>query len=100
MIPLTEFKPTEPRLRWFVLVHRRDSECISRRMLMLELPDRSPRGEPKVRLVDVVNQDMKVVGMSAEDAEDWMRWRQLISYSHQLGEQREYKYNRKWWQIN
>ncbi|GAA6080023.1 uncharacterized protein LOC107672441 isoform X1 [Tachysurus ichikawai] len=55
---------------------RRESEYIGRRMLDMELPARKQKGRPKRRYMDVINEDMKLVGASVEDAED--RWRELI----------------------
>ncbi|KAF7669562.1 hypothetical protein LDENG_00173740 [Lucifuga dentata] len=49
-------KVREARLRWFGHVQRRDSEHIGRRMLR-------PRRRPKRRLMDVVKEDMKLVGV-------------------------------------
>ncbi|KAK3543094.1 hypothetical protein QTP70_010647 [Hemibagrus guttatus] len=40
-------KVREARLRWFGHVQRRESECIGRRMLDMELPGRRQRGRPK-----------------------------------------------------
>ena len=71
-------KVREARLRWFGHVQRRDSEYIGRRMLSLELPARRPRGRPRRRFMDVVKEDMKVVGAREQDAEDRVRWRTLI----------------------
>ena len=71
-------KAREARLRWFGHVQRRDSEYIGRRMLRLELPGRRPRGRPKRRFMDVVKEDMKVVGVKEKEAEDRVRWRQMI----------------------
>ncbi|KAF7655305.1 hypothetical protein LDENG_00057930 [Lucifuga dentata] len=71
-------KVREARLRWLGHVQRRDSEHIGRRMLRLELPGRRPRGRPKRRFMDVVKEDMKLVGVREEEAEDRVRWRQMI----------------------
>ena len=65
-------------MRWFGHVQRRYSEYIGSRMLRLELPGRRPRGRPKKRFMDVVKEDMKVVGVRKEDAEDRVRWRRII----------------------
>ncbi|MCJ8739624.1 hypothetical protein PDJAM_G00049180 [Pangasius djambal] len=62
-------KVREARLRWFGHVQRRESEYIGRRMLDME---------PKRRYMDVINEDMKLVGASVEDAEDRDRWRVMI----------------------
>ncbi|KAK3526662.1 hypothetical protein QTP70_030874 [Hemibagrus guttatus] len=69
-------KVREARLRWFGHVQRRESEYIGRRMLDMELPGRRQRGRPKWRYMDVINEDMKLVGASVEDAEDRDRWRE------------------------
>ena len=53
------------------------SEHISRRMMRLELPCRRPRGRPKRRFMDEVK-DMKIVGVREDDAEDGVRWGQMI----------------------
>ncbi|KAK2891434.1 hypothetical protein Q8A73_017099 [Channa argus] len=71
-------KVREARLRWFGHVQRRNCEYIGRRMLRLELPGRRSRGRPKRRFMDVVREDMKLVGVSEEDAEDRVRWRHMI----------------------
>ncbi|KAK3554170.1 hypothetical protein QTP70_019102 [Hemibagrus guttatus] len=71
-------KVREARLRWFGHVQRRDSEYIGRRMLDMELPGRRQRGRPKRRYMDGINEDMKLVGASVEDAEDRDRWREMI----------------------
>ncbi|KAK3560030.1 hypothetical protein QTP86_033826, partial [Hemibagrus guttatus] len=63
-------KVREARLRWFGHVQRRESEYIGRRMLDMELPGRRQRGRPKRRYMDVINEDMKLVGARVEDAED------------------------------
>ncbi|KAK3563738.1 hypothetical protein QTP86_034462, partial [Hemibagrus guttatus] len=63
-------KVREARLRWFGHVQRRESEYIGRRMLDMELSGRRQRGRPKRRYMDGINEDMKLVGASVEDAED------------------------------
>ncbi|KAF7657713.1 hypothetical protein LDENG_00023190 [Lucifuga dentata] len=47
-------------------------------MLRLELPGRRLRGRPKMRFMDAVKEDMKLVGVREEEAEDRVRWRQMI----------------------
>ncbi|MCI4395558.1 hypothetical protein PGIGA_G00182000 [Pangasianodon gigas] len=71
-------KVREARLRWFGHVQRRESEYVGRRMLGMELPGRRQRGRPKRRYMEVINEDMKLVGASVEDAEDRDRWRVMI----------------------
>ncbi|KAK3519747.1 hypothetical protein QTP70_003914 [Hemibagrus guttatus] len=71
-------KVREAKLRWFGHVQRRESEYIGRRMLDMELPGRRQRGRPKRRYMDGINEDMKLVGASVEDAEDRDRWREMI----------------------
>ncbi|MCJ8740102.1 hypothetical protein PDJAM_G00054950 [Pangasius djambal] len=71
-------KVREARLRWFGHVQKRESEYIGRRMLDMELPGRRRRGRPKRRYMEVIHEDMKLVGASVEDAEDRDRWRVMI----------------------
>ena len=42
------------------------------------LPGKRPRGKPIRRFVDVMEEDMKLVGVREEDVEDRVRWRQII----------------------
>ncbi|KAI5612090.1 cadherin-like protein 26 isoform X1 [Silurus asotus] len=56
----------EVRLRWFGHVQRRDMGYISRRMLRMETPGRRKRG----RFMNVVKEDMLVVGVTEADEED------------------------------
>lgn len=44
----------------------------------MEPQGRSRRGRPKRRLMDVVMEDMRVVGVEEEDAEDRAKWRRMI----------------------
>ena len=44
----------------------------------MELPGRRPRGRPKRRSMDVVKENMKLVCVRAEDAENGVRWRKMI----------------------
>ena len=55
-----------------------DSEYVGRMMMGFKLPDRRPKGRPKRRFMDVVKEDMKLVGVRDEDEEDRVRWRQMI----------------------
>ncbi|KAK3522601.1 hypothetical protein QTP86_027161, partial [Hemibagrus guttatus] len=63
-------KVRETRLRWFGHVQKRESEYIGRRMLDMELPGRRQSGRPKRRYMDGINENMKLVCASVEDAED------------------------------
>ncbi|XP_051788839.1 uncharacterized protein LOC127529415 [Erpetoichthys calabaricus] len=66
------------RLRWFGHVQRRDAEYIGRRILRIELPGKRKRGRPKRRFMDVVREDMQVMGVTEQDAEDRKVWKKMI----------------------
>lgn len=51
---------------------------IGRRMLKMELLCKRKGGRPGRRFMDVVREDMQVVGATKEDAEDRERWKQMI----------------------
>ena len=68
----------EARLTLFGHVQRRDCEYIGRKMMRLKLPGRRPRGRPKRTCMDVVKEDLKLVGVREEDPKDRARWRQMI----------------------
>ena len=61
MLDVLERK-SESRLRRFGHEQRKDNEKIGRRMMRLELPERRSRGRVKRRFIDVVKEDMKLVG--------------------------------------
>ena len=45
-------------------MQRWNTEYIGKRMLCLELPGKRRRGRPKTRFMDVIREDMRVVGVS------------------------------------
>ena len=71
-------KVREARLRWYGYMQRRNAEYIDKRMLCLELPGKRRRGRPKTRFMDVVREDMRVVGVSDRDAASRRNWRLRI----------------------
>lgn len=52
----------EARSRWLRHVWRRDAGYIARRVLKMELPGKKKRKRPKRRFMDVVREDVQVVG--------------------------------------
>ena len=69
-------KTREARLRWSGL--RKDDGYIGRSLLRLELPGKRKRGRPKGRFTDAAREDMAVVEVTEEDAEDRSNWRWKI----------------------
>ncbi|KAF7711253.1 hypothetical protein C0J45_0241, partial [Silurus meridionalis] len=70
-------KVREVRLRWFGHVQRRDMGYIGRRILRMAPPGRRKRGGPRRRFMDVVREDMQVVGVQEADVEDKGVWRRM-----------------------
>ncbi|KAI5104341.1 hypothetical protein C0J45_5967, partial [Silurus meridionalis] len=64
-------KVREVRLRWFEHVQKRDMGYIhGRKMLRIETPGRRRRGRARRRFIDLVREDMQVVGLKEADEED------------------------------
>ena len=68
-------KTREARLRWFGLVQRKDDGYIGRRMPRLEMPGKRKRGRAKRKCMDVAREDMAMVEVMQEDADDTTKWR-------------------------
>lgn len=57
------------------MCRRKDSECISRRMLRVEVAGRRSRGRPKRRFMNEGKEDIKSVGVIDDNAEVRVKWR-------------------------
>ena len=68
-------KVREVRLRWFGHVLRRGVRYIEQKMLRMGLAGGRKRGRHKSRFLDAVKEDMKVVGLTVEDAGDRVKWK-------------------------
>ncbi|MBN3293353.1 YSM6 protein, partial [Polypterus senegalus] len=71
-------KVREVRLCWFGYVQRRDAGYIGRRMMRIELSGKRKRGRSKRRFMDVVREDMQVMGVTEQDDEDRKIWKKMI----------------------
>ena len=71
----------EARFRWFRHFQRRERGYVGGRMLKTEPPGRRERGRPKRTFMEVIREDMQIVGVREEDAEDGKRWRRNIHSS-------------------
>lgn len=56
-------------------MQRRDAGYTRERMLKKEPQGMRRRGRPRRRAMDLVREDMQVVGVTKEDGEDRVRWR-------------------------
>ena len=57
---------------------RRDSGYTGQRLLRLEGPGKRGRGRPKKKCIDVVREDMQVIGVTEQDARDRVKWKKNI----------------------
>ena len=67
------------RLRWFGHVKRREPQYVCQRVMNMVPPGRRKRGRPKMRWLDCVNNDLKVIGATEDDVHDRDSWRRVIS---------------------
>ena len=56
-------------------VERRDDDYVRRRLLEMQLPRKRKRRRPKRRHLDVVKEDMQLVGAREDEVFDWSVWR-------------------------
>ena len=76
--PLEE-KMRESRLRWFGHMKMRSMAAPVRRCELIDLPDgKRGRGRLKKSLDEVIREDLKVVGLSKDLAQDRRLWRNRI----------------------
>jgi len=67
-------KMRQARLRWFGHVMRRDDQSVVRTALRVDPAGQRPRGRPKKRWLDRLNEDMMTMNVTPEDAQDRTRW--------------------------
>ena len=65
------------RLRWMGHVLRKSDDDEVKKCFELEIPGKGMRGRPKKTWRQVLERDMKEVGLKKEDADDRERWRML-----------------------
>ena len=72
-------KMRETRLRWFGHEKRRNMDAPVRRCERINIPEgRRGRGRPKKNLDEVIREDLKVVGLTEDMAQDRKLWRDRI----------------------
>ena len=71
-------KAQERRLQWYGHVMRREETHVVRRVFDMEVPGRRGRGRPKRRWMDGIKEDLRVKGLSKDDAYDRTRWRKTV----------------------
>jgi len=74
-----EDKMRESRLQWFGHAKRRSVDAPMRRCEMIDIPeDKRGRGRPKKSLDEVIREDLKVVGLTEDLAQDRRLWQDMI----------------------
>ena len=74
-----EDKKRETRLRWFGHVKRRSVDAPMRRCGIISIPEgRRGKGRPKKNMDEVIREDLKVVSLTEDMAEDRKLWRDRI----------------------
>ena len=74
-----EEKLRETRLRWFGHVKRRSDDASVRRCEIINIPEgKRGNGRPKKSLDEVIREDLRVVGLMEDMAQDRKLWRDRI----------------------
>ena len=74
-----EDKMREIRLRWFGHVKRKSVDAIVRRCETINIPEgKRGTGRPKKNLDKVIREDLRVVGLTEDLAQDKKLWRDRI----------------------
>ena len=74
-----EDKMRETRLRWFGHVKRRSADAPVKRCEMINIPEgKRGRSRPKKSLNEVIREDLKVVGLTENLAQERKLWRDRI----------------------
>jgi hypothetical protein len=63
------------RLRWFGHVERKENADWVRKCMEMEVPGTRPRGRPRKTWMEVVQGDMRIMGLIRADAQDRGRWK-------------------------
>ena len=66
------------RLRWFGHIERQPADTWPNAVRHLVVPGTAPRGRPKKRWQDCVNEDLRALKLKKEDAMERDKWRSLI----------------------
>ena len=59
---------------------RREEHYVGRRTMEMKVQGRRNRGRPKRRWLDKVKDDIKAMGLSADEVYDCVTWRRMSSY--------------------
>ena len=74
-----EDKMRETRLQWFSHMKRRSVDTLVRRCEMINIPEgKRGRSHPKKNLDEVIREDLKVVGLTEDLAQDKKQWQDRI----------------------
>ena len=65
------------RLKWYGHVKRMEDNWV-RRIMEMEVEGRRARGRPMMRWRDNIRKDMRMRGVSEDDAQDRKLWRRMI----------------------
>ena len=65
----------ESRLKWYSHVLRREEEYVGKRAMVMEVPGKRKRVQPKRRWLDDINNDLSERELSEEEARGiWVPW--------------------------
>ena len=65
------------RQRWYEHVKRREEDYVGKRMMEMTVTGRRKRGRPRRRWMDLVREDIKMLGVREGDEVNRVKWRLL-----------------------
>ena len=68
----------QDRLHWYGHIRRREEDNLSRKMMVMVIPEKRRRGRPRRRWIDNNREDMKKYELTADMTENRQYWKLMV----------------------